>query len=148
MTAARPAVERPALPPRINASARGVLVPRLIRWSFYMYMASLPLERLSSSVPIEVATLTGAVLIASAARSPLACFGRIPSAATGLVAVLCMLTIGYLEHGRSSGEVMIYLILFVELILLLWVGFNLMYDDRIALRGLLALILACTIVAI
>lgn len=139
------AIPRPAwMPLAAPAEASLVRANPVVRAALYLFVLSIPFELPRSSLPLEVPTLTGFLLLGATLLNPSVCFRRLPAPFLWFVAYLWIFGLAtYVNGVQDRAEVFRLFIAMAQLVLLFWVIVNLLADPR-ALRGvLLALTVAC-----
>jgi O-antigen ligase len=119
----------------------------IVRAALYVYVFSLPLEVPSRSIPLEVHTITGSILLASALLQPQVCF-RPPPAAFWWFAAYLQIYVALGVVTQHEGEWLKAIATFMQVLLLFWVCGNLMRHVRVATTALLAFVLSCTVLAV
>jgi O-antigen ligase len=124
-------------------------VPAPVRWAFYVFLFSLPFEYPDRSIPVETTTLTGALLIGTAMLWPTRCFRAPP------VAVWLFVAFGYaywaavgVGGGFYTGDAIRSTIALVQMLLVITIAANVLQDQQLTDRVLLAFALACVILAV
>lgn len=123
---------------------------RIIRWLFYLFIFSLPFETVGESIGlIEPPTVVLGILILSILLQP-RLFLRWPPKA-----FWCFIVYIYLFVAWGLTEPAVFRSLFIhdatvliQLTVLSWLAFNIMRDRETALRGLLALAIACSLLGV
>jgi O-antigen ligase len=126
----------------VSTTARAV--KPLVCLAFYAFVFSLPFETVDLGAPVELTTITGCLLILAALFQPLVCF-RLPSASFGCFALYLQVwfILGLLQSSTYRGELVGHFIVFLQLLVMAWIAYNLMRHDRVARTALLMLGLAC-----
>lgn len=137
-----PAVRRVERPRPVARA--GSAVHPLLRGALYLFFASIPFEMPQRSIPVEVPTLTGCILLLAALLQPSIAFRKIPSAVIAFGAFLIVAIASAVLNGMQHAPDLFTLVAeLTQLVLLMWVIFNLFADER-ALRGtLLVFAAAC-----
>ncbi len=134
-TAVAPAV--PAATPEIHA---------LVRWTFYLFVFSIPFELPRSPLPIELPAVTCSLFLASTILQPGACYRRIPAALWWFSAYLFVSALSYaLTGGQYTVEARNLLLMLLQVIWLCWAAANVLRDDRVARSALIVLVAACAL---
>ncbi len=121
----------------------------LVRWAFWLFVASIPFEYPGRSIPVEVTTLTGSVLLLATLLQPRRCFERIPTALWCFGGFLYLFWVSFaLAGGAYAADALKSFLALVQLVLIFWAATNLLRDDRIATRALLTLGLACALLGL
>lgn len=118
----------------------------LIRYAFYVFVFSIPLEYPDRTIPVEVHTITGALLILTALLQPRECFRR-PHAAFLWLAVFLWLYVSrglFSEHVADAAKLLGN---FALVACVFWVAQNLMRQSRVTRSALVAFALGCAVVA-
>jgi O-antigen ligase len=114
--------------------------------ALYLFVFSIPFEMPQRTIPVEIPTLTGAMFLLTTVLQPSVCFRRLPAAFLWFVAYLWAFGLVVLINRVSYTTLVLQLFVWmVQVILLFWVGTNLMRSDRVVRGILLTLIIACTI---
>jgi O-antigen ligase len=157
---ARVPVER-ELPHRMSEKAAPSVarqkdrVPRVIRWSFVLFIMSFPLEAidLGFSGSLSLARIAGLPFFASyffyynplSKKGPLP---RIPAAMWWLVGYLVVFAVnGLLIPAELTGAFVLQLLTRIQLIVFFWISSNLLQHEKLAIYALLAFVLASTVVS-
>jgi O-antigen ligase len=138
---------RPAWPP---ATARpAVTIHPLVRWAFYGFVFSLPFEYPNRSFAYEITMLSAAAFLATTIIQPRACFRAPPAAVWWLFGFLYAFGAAYVAAGGRdpSGTFRMFLLL-VLIVLVVWVGGNLLREERIRTGALVVLAMGCVILAL
>ena len=121
----------------------------IVRWAFYIFVASFAFEYPDRTIPVETTTLTGAVFLLMSFLQPHVCYRRPPTAFWLFAAYLNALGIAYIVNGgEHSAEALKSLILRVQVTMLFLASYNLLRDREIARRALVTLGLACSVIAV
>jgi O-antigen ligase len=116
--------------------------------AFYLYLFSLPFEIPERSIPMEVHTLTGALLLASALIfQPRACFSRPPAAFWPFAVYLCV----YVSFGVFSNHEQQWIrdsITVMLGVLLFWFTSNLLRHATLAMSALVTVVASCCLLAL
>ena len=123
-------------------------VSPLVRWGFYVFVFSIPLEYPDRTIPVEVHTLTGAIFLVIALSQAKVCF-RQPPVAFWLFAVYIYIwtTRGLLTGVKYPSEFILMFLIYLEGLLLFWTAYNLMLNAIIARNVLLLFVLSCSLMA-
>lgn len=136
-------VRRPTTVP--DAAARSSVNP-LVRWTFYLFVLSIPFEMPHRTIPLEIPTLTGFAFLASTLLNPTACFRRIPAALVWFGVYLWVLALSTVVNVSDHPQMVLRLsVSMIQLVLIFWVGANLLADPRVRRGVLLALVVACAV---
>lgn len=120
----------------------------IVRWLFYAFILSLPFETVGKGF-LEPPTVLGGLLLASTLLQP-SLFLRWPPKGFWcfIIYFYLFVTVGVLEPSQYRSMVAHDVFLLVQLIVLCWIGFNLMRDERIARNAVLTLGIGCAILAL
>ncbi|MGH7529206.1 MAG: O-antigen ligase family protein, partial [Gemmatimonadales bacterium] len=131
------------LPPG-GARVRPV-VNRVTRAAFYLFVFSIPFELADYlDLPLEVPTVTGALFLLASALHPSAAYRRIPAAVVWFGVYLWFFGLSTLVNQIGYPILALELaLLLLEMVLILWVGGNLLRDPFVMRGVLLTLALAC-----
>lgn len=121
----------------------------LVRWAFYLFVASIPFETMTIGGPIEPTMITGTLLILSTILE-MRIFYRWPSGALWcfLIYLYVCVVMSVLEKTSYRLEVAWSLVVLVQLLLVFWISYNLMRHHGIARRALLIFVAACAALAV
>src|SRR5439155_7704606 len=135
--------------PLASAGASTNLLPHwVVRWAFYLFVASIPFEFPDRTIPLEVTTITGCVLLLATLRDWRRCFARVPPVLWCFSAFLYLFWISFVVGGGAyADEVVKVFAALLQLMLVFWVAYNLMHHDTLATRALLTLSVACFLLA-
>jgi O-antigen ligase len=122
-------------------------VRTLVRWGLYGFMFSIPLEYPDRSIPLEVHTITGSLLLLIALVQPGLCFRRPPAAFWWLVLYLWMyIALGmFTEHGPEVAKMFFNYLLVT---CLFWVACNLLCHSEISRSALFSFVLGCAVLGV
>lgn len=148
----------PAAPRAATARAGAPALPRhaaegrihaLTRWTFYLFVASIPFEYPDRSIPLEVTTLTAAVFLLATLRQPVVCYRQAPRAALWFLGYLVAYALAFVfgdgTYPHEAGRLWLTLL---ELVLVFWAGFNLLRREPVARAVLWALVVATCVRAL
>lgn len=115
--------------------------------AFYLYVLSLPFESPERGIPIEIHTLTGAMLLAVGLFQPRVCFRAAPAAfwwyATYFaVYVVLGLTTDHVDEWLRDSAI------FLQVLLLFWISTSLMRNVHVAKMALFAFASSCCVLAV
>jgi len=121
----------------------------IIRWALYGFVASIPFEIPDRSIPLEVTTITGCIFLLATWRQPLRCFGRVPGALWAFGAFLYVFWVSFvLGGGGYLGDALKSFAAFLQLLLIFWAAFNVLREDTVATRALLAFGISCVLLGL
>jgi O-antigen ligase len=129
-----------------QASARELLeVNTAVRWAFYLFVFSIPLEYPDRTIPLEVHTITGSLFLAVTLAQSKLCFRRPPAAFWCLAVYLWLyVAIGvFSEHFAEAAKLFLNYLLVA---FLFWVGGNLMRRHLLSRAVLWSFVLGCALV--
>lgn len=137
--------QRPSTPLAPGGAAVRPYVNPIVRAMVYLFVFSIPFELGERyALPLEVPTVTGALLLLAAILHPSAAFRRIPAAALWFTVYLWMFGLSTLfnrsDHPLRVLELGLQLL---QLVLLVWVCANLLRDPFVMRGVLLTLAFAC-----
>jgi O-antigen ligase len=108
----------------------------LVRLSFYLFVLSIPFEMPNRSIPIEIPTLTGCVFLLITFTQP-SVYRRFPGALLWFTAWLWVFGLSTLVNRSDHSDLIVIQFLSqLQLLLILWVGVNILRDRR-TIRGTL-----------
>ena len=135
----------PVAPPPVVVRVKSAINP-LLRAAFYLFVLSIPFEMPQRSIPIEIPTLTGAILLFVTLIQPSAAYRKIPGALLWFTAYLWVFGVSTLvNRGEHTQLILIQFLSHLQLLLILWVSVNILRDRRVLRGALLALAFACTV---
>jgi O-antigen ligase len=124
-------------------------VKPVVRWAFYLFIASIPFETIGTGMPIELTAITGSLLVLATflemrvfyhwPSGPLWCF---------LIYLYICGVLAALEKASYRLEVAWSLVVLIQLILVFWISYNLMRNHSIARTAVLVFVGACVTLAI
>ena len=116
----------------------------LVQAGLLLLIASIPFEYPDRSIPLEIPTLTGAIFLLLSLLHPRKCYGRLPAAVLWFAGYLLVYLAALLVSGEHAGEAVSEFIVVLQGVLVLLAAGNLMRDERVATRALLAFVVACS----
>ncbi|HEX9579697.1 MAG TPA: O-antigen ligase family protein [Gemmatimonadales bacterium] len=126
----------------VHASNPSAVNP-VVRAALYLFVFSIPFEMPDRTIPIEVPTLTGFILLFSTVLNPSACFRRIPAAIWCFGIYLWTFLVGMAMHRVQFEVLAVELFLaLLQLALLFWVIHNLLADRGAMAGALIAFVAA------
>ena len=131
-----------SLPARLQARSL-----RLVRWSFYLFVLSIPLEYPPRDLPFEVHTITGALFLLTTVFHAKACYGRTPNAVRWLGLYLALYLVLSISPDHP-GEMIHLFLNMLQAAFLFWAGYNLMLSTAISKAALLCFVIGCALVAV
>lgn len=118
----------------------------LLQGGLYLLVASIPFEYPDRSIPLEIPTLTGAVFLLITLLHPRRCYGRVPAPVLWFGAYLAVFLISLIAGGGDyATEAISEFVVVLQGVLVLLAATNLIQDERVARRALLALVAACSV---
>jgi O-antigen ligase len=131
-------------PPAAATSGTRVVINPIVRLAFYFFILSIPFEMPDRSIPLEIPTLTGSLFLLATLFNFGAVYRRIPTPLFWFGPWLWFFGLSTLwNRGDHLGQVIGLFVTFVQLVMLMWAGSNVMRDPR-AMRGaLITFALAC-----
>jgi O-antigen ligase len=122
-------------------------VKPVVRWAFYLFVASLPFETIKLGVPVEVTMVTGALFILSTVLQ-LGLFYRWPSGGFWcFVSYLYICAVMAVLETTHWTEVAWELLVLIQLVIFCWISYCLMRYDQIAKTALFILAGSCAALA-
>lgn len=123
--------------PAYVASGERSTVNPVLRIAFYLFILSIPFEMPNRIFPVEIPTITGAVLLLATILSPSASYRRIPGSVFWFFAYLWMFGLSTLVNTTIYTSLVLQLfLLMLEVVWVFWVASNLL-RDRTVMRGVL-----------
>jgi O-antigen ligase len=134
---------------RFQATHEVHVVGPVVRWTLYAFVFSLLFEEAPIGFRVELTAITGALLAGAALLiQPHICFRKAPAAFWCFVVYFCVGTATLAFHEALSDQDVVFRQLkFLQLIILFWLAYNLMRDERAARGALLSLIAACVVLS-
>lgn len=121
----------------------------IVRWAFYLFVASLPFEYPNRAIPVETTTLTGTIFLFATLLQPVVCYRRPPAAfwlvSIHLYAIVLAFVVG---GGEYPGDTVKTLIQRFQVLVIFVAAFNLMRDPRVARNALVILGIAAAVLAL
>ena len=116
--------------------ARSAVNP-VVRAALYLFVLSIPFEMPNRVFPVEIPTITGAILLLATILAPSASYRRIPGAVVWFFVYLWMFGLSTLVNSSTQTLLILNLfLLMLQLVLILWTASNLLRDPRV-MRGVL-----------
>jgi O-antigen ligase len=147
----RPVAPAPAAATAVRRAPRASVPPvgPLLRWSFLAFVFSIPFEAADIGQPITVSKIFGYLFLLVAASEPRTCFRRSPRAMRWFVAYLVVyVLLGIPQASDYVDEVAVRLFTLVQMLILLWIAYNLLRRERMVNEMLRAFCLACFVLAV
>ena len=141
---------------RTTPSGDPVLVPQTssvikpaVRWALCGFMFVLLFETASIGLSVKPTLIFGALLMLAAFSQPAICFRRPPAAFWLFAAYLYFGMVGnVLSRTATRPDVLYQYFVYVQLLILFWITYNLFRYDGMPQRALLSLALSASIVAV
>lgn len=126
----------------------------IVRWTFYLLVFSIPFEFPDRSFPIEIPTITASLFLFATLLEPRACYAKKPAALLCFVTYLYMYWVSAAINGRDHlatslitpdywQQVVKQFLLILQVVLMLWAGYNLMRSPPLARTTLAVFAIAC-----
>ena len=121
----------------------------VVRWAFYLFIATIPFETVSLGVPVEPTAISLGLLFASLVFQVPLVFRRVPLA-YGLFFLYLVIFAAplVLTDSPYTYEAAWQLFVVTELMLMSWVAYCWMLSDKVARNAALTLGAACSLLAI
>jgi O-antigen ligase len=120
-----------------------------VRWSWYLFIFSIPLEYPDRTIPMEVHSITAAIFLLAALFQPRRCFRQPPRAFWFFSIFVYLWSVNGAWSGLSHLDESLKLgLILVEGLLLLWAGYNLLIFEVIAKKTLVTFAAACAVAAL
>jgi O-antigen ligase len=120
-----------------------------LRWTFYLFVALLPLEGADFGLEVSAARVSGLLLLGVALFQPRIFLRRPPAAMwCFLIYLYIYAALGSLQNVAYHGEVVDRILTLLQLLLLFWVSFCLMHDQEVTRRALMVLAFSCVLLAV
>lgn len=140
-----------AASPSLNRVETPGTVSPIIRVAFYLFVLTIPFETAfneSSSVG-SVPMMVGMVFVGTALLQPRICFKRPPAAIWCFAGyIFIYLILGMTQDLSFAGRVVTRLLTLIQMLLLMWIAFNLFKYPEICKWALMALVAACGVLSI
>jgi O-antigen ligase len=142
-----PVIRVPAA--RAHGTREAFYVVPIVRWAFYLFIATIPFETINLGVPVEITAISLGLLLLSLVFQVPVIF-RNPPLAYGLFFLYLVIFAAplILAENPYADEAVWQLFVVTQLMLMSWVAYNLTLSDRVARNAALALGAACTLLAI
>jgi hypothetical protein len=135
-----PPLAAPAVVP-IPAPIRIALPVRL---AFYVFALSIPFEMPNRTIPVEVTSITAGIFLLASLLNFSTVYRRVPAAFWWFCLYLWFYGLStLLNRSDHVGEVTLLFVSFVELMLVLWAGGNVLRDRRAMHGALVTFAFAC-----
>lgn len=123
-----------------------------IRYLFYLFIVAIPFESASTgtvSIVGSIPMILGMALTGAALLQPRICFNPPPGAFWCFVGYLVVcLALGTTQNLDYRGLVLTKLLTFAQLLVLMWISFNLFMYSEIRRNALLLFVASCTLLAV
>ncbi len=132
----------------------GTLTPPLpiVRYAFYAFIFTIPIETLDIGIErgvLSFSSLTGFVFIAVALLQPAVTFGRFPRPFWHFVAyLLVFICLGMFQEPEHSSLIVTRLLALLQMLILLWVSYNLFQHQPLIKGALLSLSGGCVLLSV
>lgn len=135
-----------------NSTEMPETVSPIIRVAFYLFVLAIPFETAfmeSASSIGTVPMMIGIAFVGTALLQPRICFQRPPTAFWCFVGyIFVYLILGMTQNLIYAREMVTRLLTLIQLLLLMWIAFNLFKDPEICKGALLVLVAACGLLSI
>jgi O-antigen ligase len=144
---------QPSLPTRVvYVAASGERVATLVRWSFLLFVFTIPFETMKAGFTSDSLSLTkaaGFLFFAACLAHPKRCFPRPPVAMWWFIGYIVIYTLsGLFIPEQFLGSFFGGLLTRIQLIILLWVASSLLRDEKLARSALLAFSMALVLLSL
>jgi O-antigen ligase len=120
-----------------------------LRLTFYAFVFLLPVETVNIGISVTAVRIVGYLLCLLALLHPGLCFRRPPGAFWCFTAYVCIYgALGLLQDDAFFGEIGERFLTLTQLLVLLWLSFNLMRNPQIAREALATLAVSCAFFAL
>jgi O-antigen ligase len=137
-----------AAPPGAWAPAPPQGPHRLLRWTLYGFVFSLPFD-MPGRLPLELTTVAATAFLAVTLLQPRLCYGRRPAAVWWFLGYVYAYWLAYVLGGaRFTTDAVRSSLLYIQGLMIFCAGFNLMRYEKVARNVLLTLIVAAAILAV
>ncbi|MEP7214050.1 MAG: O-antigen ligase family protein [Acidobacteriota bacterium] len=121
----------------------------IVRWAFYLFIATIPFETTNLGVPVEITAISLGLLLLSLAFQIPVVFHK-PPLAYGLFFLYLAIFAAplILTESEYTTEAIWQLFVLTQLMVMSWVAYNLTLSDRVARNAALSLGAACTLLAV
>lgn len=122
-------------------------VMTIVRWAFYLFVFSIPLEDPQRTIPLEVHTITGSLFLLVALLQPRLCFRRPPAAFVCFAAYLWVYAaFAILSNHPADAWKLFFNFLLVGMVF--WAASNVLRVDNVARKAFLGFIIGAAIVGV
>ena len=125
----------------------------IIRYGFYVFIFTIPIETLDIGIEqglFSLSHIAGYLFLGSALLQPEVCFKKLPSAfgcfVTYVLIFTCLAIIQQPDYNTSKW--LFRLVTHCQMLVLLWVAFNLFQDQRLIKGAFLTLGISCVLLSI
>ena len=122
------------------------------RYAYYAFIATLPFETIDLGVLSHIGTLSklaGYMFIATAVLQPHICFRRPPRAFWCFAVYLCVYCVlGATQEPYYTDLMLVRLFTLIQMMILLWISFNLFRYEGICADALLTLVCSCVVLSL
>ena len=126
-----------------------VPVPALVRWTFYLFVFSIPFEAPAHALPLEVTTITGALFLLTTLMQPERFFRWPPRAVWAFLAYSGVYWVAVALGGAPLlAEATKSFAFLLQGILICWAAYHVLQDSRVTHVALVILGVACAILAV
>lgn len=121
----------------------------IVRWSFYLFVFSIPFEMPDLGLPFELAAFTGVLFLLAALAQTRVSFFRPPSALWWLFSYLIAYVFVSLLFGvERKSDAAKALFLLLQAMLICWCAYSLLRHEQLAIGALLTFVAACSLLAL
>jgi O-antigen ligase len=120
-------------------------VELVLQGGLYLLIASIPFEYPERTIPLEIPTLTAAIFLLGTLLHPRRCFGQLPAPVLCFGGYLLAVILAAVASGEHMTEAASDYVVVLQGVLVLLAAGNLMRDERIATRAMVALVAACSL---
>jgi O-antigen ligase len=122
-------------------------VDPIVRWTFYVFVMSIPFEYPPRSIPVEVHTITGSIFLLTALLQPKVCFRKPPRAFWWLAVYLFVYLTLMVLYSKDIPNAVIFFFNMLQAAFLFWVSYNLLRFDAIVKTTFLSFAISTTALA-
>jgi O-antigen ligase len=130
----------------VGVTGAQVAANPVVRAALYLFVLSIPFEIPRRSIPLEIPTLTGLVLLLTTVLNPSVCWRKLPPAVVWFSGYVWMLALSAVVNVPTNTALVVRGFLSLTMLLLLFVTIYNTLSDQRAVRGvLIAIVVSCSL---